>query len=367
MRNTCPNCGKKTLVADLIGVCVDCLRKKPEQFLPEILKRHQELRKALRLPAKPPESKIGKKCGWCLNDCRIAEGERGFCGARWNQKGRIVGGTKFASVSYYYDPLPSNCVADWVCPGGAHAGFPDFSYTRGPEYGYLNLAVFYHACTFHCLNCQNWQFRKMDALAQTLSFKELAEKAQEKLSCICYFGGDPTPFMVHSILAGKEARKGKEKKILRICWETNGGMSKKFLKPMLKLAILSGGVLKFDLKAFSEPIHLALTGATNKQTLANFAWLAKESKEYSRTRGYPVLVASTLLVPGMIEDDEVFSLAKFIAELDPQIPYALLAFHPDCHLSDLPPTSRAQAESCLNSAKKAGILRLRLGNRHLLV
>jgi len=68
----------------------------------------------------------------------------------------------------------------------------------------------------------------------------------------------------------------------------------------------------------------------------------------------------------MIEGQEVYNLTKFIAELDPEIPYALLAFHPDCHLTDLPRTSRAQAEAGLESAKRAGLKKVRLGNIHLL-
>jgi len=63
-------------------------------------------------------------------------------------------------LSWYHDPLPTNCVGDWVCAGGTGAGFPDYANCPGPERGYKNLAVFFHACSFNCLYCQNWQFRK---------------------------------------------------------------------------------------------------------------------------------------------------------------------------------------------------------------
>ncbi|MEE8618654.1 MAG: hypothetical protein V3S84_00830 [Dehalococcoidales bacterium] len=46
-------------------------------------------------------------------------------------------------------------MADWVCPAGTGAGYPDFAYRAGVEYGYKNLAVFYHACSFDCLFYQN--------------------------------------------------------------------------------------------------------------------------------------------------------------------------------------------------------------------
>jgi len=29
-------------------------------------------------------------------------------------------------------------VADWVCPAGTEAGYPVYSYSKGPEYGYVD-------------------------------------------------------------------------------------------------------------------------------------------------------------------------------------------------------------------------------------
>jgi pyruvate formate lyase activating enzyme len=73
-----------------------------------------------------------------------------------------------------------------------------------------------------------------------------------------------------------------------------------------------------------------------------------------------------LLVPGYVAADQVRQIACFIAELDPTIPYALLAFHPAFEMSDLPTTSRQQALDCLATAQAAGLHRVRLGNVHLL-
>ncbi len=60
-------------------------------------------------------------------------------------------------------------------------------------------------------------------------------------------------------------------------------------------------------------------------------------------------------------------IAEFIARLDPSIPYALLAFHPAFEMSDVPPTSRRQAERCLAAAEDAGLTRVRVGNAHVLI
>jgi pyruvate formate lyase activating enzyme len=43
-----------------------------------------------------------------------------------------------------------------------------------------------------------------------------------------------------------------------------------------------------------------------------------------------------------------------------------LAFHPAFETSDLPTTSRRQAEACFAAATDAGLTRVRIGNIHLL-
>jgi len=72
------------------------------------------------------------------------------------------------------------------------------------------------------------------------------------------------------------------------------------------------------------------------------------------------------LVPGYVDPAEVGRIARFIAEINPDIPYSLLAFYPQFFLSDLPTTSRGHAESALAEARAAGLTRVRIGNEHLL-
>ena len=79
-----------------------------------------------------------------------------------------------------------------------------------------------------------------------------------------------------------------------------------------------------------------------------------------------LLYASTLLVPGYIDKEEVLGIVSFISSIDPDIPYALLAFHPQFMMSDLPPTSKRHAQECLIEAKAQGLKNVRLGNIYLL-
>jgi pyruvate formate lyase activating enzyme len=135
------------------------------------------------------------------------------------------------------------------------------------------------------------------------------------------------------------------------------------LRQAAEIALNSGGCIKFDLKAWDKGLHIALCGVSNKRTLENFQLLA----EYiSRRPSPPFLIASTLLVPGYVDKQEVSQIAKFIASLNPDIPYSLLAFSPQFMMKDLPTTSRRHAEDCLATAKAQGLRRVRLGNVHLL-
>ncbi len=271
---------------------------------------------------------------------------------------------RIGNLSYYLDSLPTNCVADWVCPAGTGVGYPDYTLSDGPEYGFYNLAVFYHGCSFDCAFCQNWHHREKIEKPNFVSAEKLASEAKERVSCICYFGGDPTPQFPHSLLTSRLALKNKGDQILRICWETNGSAKIRFLDRALNLALRSGGCIKFDLKAYAEELNIALTGVSNKRTLENFSSLGKH---FDIRQEPPVLVASTLLVPGYIDSNEVSKIAKFIYKINPDIPYSLLAFYPCYRMDDLPITSHKQAKECLITAKEVGLNNVRIGNVHLLL
>jgi pyruvate formate lyase activating enzyme len=196
-----------------------------------------------------------------------------------------------------------------------------------------------------------------------VSPEELAQDVDDRTSCICYFGGDPTPQLPHSIGVSKKALERTKGRILRICWETNGSMNPDLLEEMTDLSLTSGGCIKFDIKAWNDSLHTALCGISNKRTKENFERVARRVKERPNP---PLLIASTLLVPGYIDEEEVRDISKWIASLDLDIPYALLAFYPQFFFKDLPTTSRKLAFRCKEVAEEEGLRRVRIGNLHLL-
>ena len=362
---TCHYCGSQSIVISrTIGFCAECIRGHFEEIRTPIKLLHQQSRRTYGLPEAPPYSPDGMLCKQCMHNCRIPEGGRGFCGLRRMENNRIRGGRPHeGNLYYYYDRLPTNCVGDFVCPGGTGSGYPVYAVCKGPEYGYKNLAVFYHACSFNCLYCQNYHFKEQTFSSSRITAKNLATAVDNRTNCICYFGGDPTPQILHSLKTSKLALKKAGNRILRICWETNGAVQEPFLSKMADLSLRSGGCIKFDLKAWDNGIHYALCGVANQKTFENFTTL---SKWIGRRPEPPLLIASTLLVPGYVDEPEVAGISRFLACLNPEIPYSLLAFYPHFYLTDLPATSKSHAIRCKAVAEESGLRHVRIGNLHLL-
>ncbi len=341
----CKLCKKEDLhIASFIGLCASCIKTKPEA-LKIAEDAHARSRAKFNLPPKPPRGG-SVKCPFCANECELDEGETGFCGEKKAVKGTISYEQNLLA-SYYYDSLPTNCVSAWCCANkDLCAGF--------------NLAVFCNTCSFDCLFCQNWTFRGR-TFSNKLTDDEFISAIKDHVKCVCFFGGDPSPQLHKIVRACKRAEKAKEK--VRFCLETNGNTNPKFLEEFAKLALRTGGTIKIDLKFWSEELSLAISGISNKAQKENFKMLAKY---HSERPDPPLLTASTLLIPGYVDEEEVKGISEFIASLDPSIPYSLLAFYPCFEMNDLPTTTRKLAESCLKAAKEAGLERVHIGNIHLL-
>jgi len=317
----CQICGKESeLISDTLKVCLSCIRKKPEETKKITNKVHKKIREEFNLPGKPPKDKKGLQCKICANECKIGIGKQGYCGLRKNINGKLE--TNEGILHTYYDPLPTNCCASWFCPGGKESG--------------LSLAVFPFGCTFDCVFCQNWEHKNIER-GDCIEIEQLVREAKDA-RCICYFGGTPEPQLPFLLRATKKILENVK---LKICWEWNGTGNPDLVRKVAEYSYTTNGTIKFDLKAFDYNLQIALTGRPNKRTLDNFQMVAQEYKE------------------------EIEKIAKFISNLNPDIPYSLLAFHPDFKMIDMPVTTRKQAEECYQVAKKY-LNRVNIGNKHLL-
>ena len=349
----CPNHrDEKRLVSNSLGYCPQCLIA-DNRLLDQVLSTHRAHRERSGLiPTVPTIGRV--VCAECANHCRLNEGEIGFCHSRKAMASRVV--ERYpgrALVYWYFDSLPTNCVADWVCSLTQPENRSCAPYLK-------NLAVFYGSCSSDCLFCQNISYREMMAKGRPLMTPAgLASVADDRTACICYFGGDPSCNAAHSIETAKLLRQEQD---LKICYETNGLISSKWLQQIADVVWESRGPIKFDLKAYTPELYTALTGVSNVSVLKNFRTLAQRGKN----REEEFLIASILLVPGYIGMTEVERLADFIVSCDSTIPTALLGFYPHNAMTDLPCTSRAHAQTAARVALEAGLTNVRVGNTGLL-
>jgi len=330
------------LISKVLGMCADCIRQRPDEALTYLRKAHRRVRFPYRLPPQPPKDPNGIHCNLCANECKIGEGEGGFCGLRRNVDGKLFSpvSPRTALLYTYLDPHVTNCCASWFCPAGTGVGYPRYAYRAGFEHGYYNLAVFFYGCNFNCLFCQNASHKNLSQ-GGFVSLEKFCEKARfNRVSCICYFGGSPEPQLPFAVEASVRVIEENPNRILRICFEWNGSGNRGLVKRTAELALVSGGTLKFDLKCFNQTMSLALSGVSNKRAYENFRMIAEDFPE--KRREIPVLTATTLLVPGYVDVQEVESIARFIADVDREIPYSLLVFFPHFAMKDLPITPKKQ-------------------------
>ncbi len=376
----CRICGRDWLVSETLGVCVDCIRNRREDALNIIRGKRWLWRIRLGLETEPPRNG-SIHCHVCINECRISNGSRGFCGV-WINDGKLrpLGGEGKLTLMTYLDPLPTNCVATPVCPAVGR-GYPKYSLSRHGEYGYFNLAVFMGGCELDCAFCQNYEHKvwiahgKVGGLLRSVTIDELVKEAlNPRVTCVCYFGGDPTPQSSLLVLASRKIinealARGQQPK--RICWETNGLANPLIMREMARLSLISGGIVKIDWKAWNPGVYEALTGVNGeraiKRLVENTDLIARIARERPDP---PLLVVSILLVPGYVDAEEVRGIASYVSSLSNKynvnIPIVLLAFHPDYLMKDLPPTSIHHMDEAIKIVREAGIKEIYVGNEWLL-
>ena len=340
---TCHECREKP-AAKAIGMCADCLRN--ISSVQKLIELHRNIRKRYGLPQNPPKNSDGIGCNLCANNCRMAPGEKGYCGLRQNEDGKLIdfARRKGGALAYMYlDQLPTNCCAAWFCNGSKKGGY--------------NLAVFFYGCNFDCMFCQNAS-HKLIKEAPGVTQEEMVQRALDpKVCCVCFFGGSPEPQLPFALaVACKIVKESGNSK--HICWEWNGCGNPELVKKASELSAMSGGTVKFDLKCSDSNMSYALCGVSNQKAFENFMLIA--------TCGYQdSLNATTLLVPYYVDKKEVEKTARFISRIGSHIPYSLLVFHPDFYMKDLPITPRIQVDECYQAATSY-LTRVNIGNKHLL-
>jgi len=355
--------------SDFLEICVNCIRKNSKEINQFIEEKYKKSRIQLNLPISAPKSSDGIPCILCEYKCKIGKTEVSYCGIRKNINGKLIGPTRsYGYLHAYFDLNPTNCCASWFCPAGTGCGYPKYSYSKFGEKNTYNYSVFFYGCSFNCLYCQNYS-HKLELNQIPLTNIEIYEiKAlHQNNACICYFGGSPEPHFPFALNLSKKVLEKAEKqnRIMRICWELNGCGNSILVEKAANISLQSGGNIKFDLKAFDYNVAKALLGIEKNILNKVYENFKLVSKLINKRPESPLLTACTLMVPYYVDSIEVDKIAKSISEINNEIPFSLLIFHPCFFLNDLPITPLKQVIECYKAAKKY-LKRVNIGNLHLL-
>jgi pyruvate formate lyase activating enzyme len=244
------------------------------------------------------------RCVACGHNCPIPEGATGVCKVRFNRAGRLL-------VPYGYvggvqcDPIEKKPFFH------AHPGALAFSF------GMLG-------CDLHCSYCQNWvtsqALRDPAAVSapRDASPRQLADEAvrlEAKVVVSTY--NEPLITSEWAVAIFKEARA----RGLLTAYVSNGNGTPQvlsYIRPWVDL-------YKVDLKSFDDRHYRQLGGRLDP--------ILETIRALHRMGLWVEIV--TLLIPGFNDSrDEIERLTSFLADVSPDMPWHVTAFHKDYRMTD---------------------------------
>jgi pyruvate formate lyase activating enzyme len=272
-------------------------------------------------------------CSLCAHRCEITPSSYGVCGVRQNLDGKLHTLVYGDVIAAAVDPIEKK---------------PLYHFLPGTK----SFSIATVGCNFKCGFCQNWrisQASKKDGAAGGHEFMP-GDVVREALASGCrsvsYTYTEPTIFFEYAYDTAKLARDSG----LRNVFVTNGYMTAEALKtirPYLDAA-------NVDLKAFRDETYKKVCKARLSPVLDSIRLM----------RAFDIWVeVTTLVVPGLNDgEDELASIARFIASVDPDIPWHVSRFHPDYKYGNAAPTPVATLERALVIGKREGLRYVYVGN-----
>lgn len=276
----------------------------------------------------------GIQCHLCAHNCSIKDKQFGICGVRQNLDGTLYTYTYGEIVAANVDPIEKKPL-----------------YHFFPGSNAFSIATV--GCNFKCSFCQNWQisqinFRDKNKIkSYSLTPKQVVEEAK-KHNCksISYTYTEPTIFFEYAIDIAKIAKE----EGLYNNFVTNGYMSEEAvtaIKPYLDAA-------NVDLKFFKDSSYKNICKARLQPVLDTIK-LMKELDIW--------IEITTLLIPGLNDSkEELTNIAKFIADLDKNIPWHISRFHSDYQYTTTAPTPIHMLKTAENIGKELGLNYIYIGN-----
>lgn len=255
-------------------------------------------------------------CDVCFRQCKLEEGQTGFCGARTCREGKIVAGNYGRLTSVALDPIEKKPLKMFM-PGAQI------------------LSLGSYGCNLRCPFCQNssisWSQKAFEYknLAEYYEPEEIVKSAME----LRERGNIGLAFTYNEPLVGYEfvrdtARLAKEADLQNVL-VTNGTATQKVLNEISPYI----DAMNIDLKAFTDGFYKDFIGG-DFQMVKDFITGAAQACHVELT---------TLIIPGENDSEqEMRELSAWVATLENQagkkIPLHITRFFPAFKLTDKEPT-----------------------------
>jgi pyruvate formate lyase activating enzyme len=272
------------------------------------------------------------QCQLCAHRCKISEGKFGFCLARQNISGILYTHNYAKLVAANIDPVEKKPLYHFL-PGTA------------------TFSIACAGCNFRCGFCQNWEISQLGQRqahwGQDSSAKQVIKLAQQN-NCrsIAYTYTEPTVYFEFALETAKLAKEAG----LRNIFVTNGYLSQEaisLLAPYLDAA-------NIDLKFFKEDSYQRICSAKLSPVL-NSIQLLKAAGVW--------IEVTTLIIPGENDaPEELTAIARFIASVNPDIPWHISRFHADYKFKDYAPTPERTLKLAYDLGISQGLRHVYVGN-----
>jgi len=273
-------------------------------------------------------------CSLCHHNCEIEPSKFGVCGVRQNKGGKLYTQVYGNIIAAHVDPIEKK---------------PLYHFLPGSK----SFSIATIGCNFRCPFCQNWQISQASKSKDSLAtgqecLPQEVVRAAEKHGCqsISYTYTEPTIYFEYAHDTAKLAKKDG----LANVFVTNGYMSLDALETIRPFL----DACNVDLKAFSENFYKKMCGARLQPVLDSIR----------RMKDMDIWVElTTLIVPGQNDSEkELTQIARFISELDPNIPWHISRFHPDYKYTDATATPLNSLRLAYNIGKNEGLHYIYIGN-----
>lgn len=272
-------------------------------------------------------------CNLCNHRCIIKQGAKGICGVRENREGTLFSLVYDKVIARHCDPIEKK---------------PLFHFLPGT----LSYSIATVGCNFRCLFCQNSDISQMPNDRKTITGQSIAPEriVTDALATGCatisYTYTEPT---IYFELASDTARVAALKGIRNV-FVSNGYMTEEsldFIRPDLHAA-------NIDLKSFNDRFYRQQCGAKLDPVLRSIEKIKRQGVW---------LEVTTLLIPGLNDsEEEIRLIARFLAGLDPDIPWHISRFHPTYRLTDRSPTPSKSLQKAREIGLESGLKYVYTGN-----